>query len=1307
MATVVLSAVGSAVGGTIGGSVLGIGSAVLGQAVGAVTGSFVDQKLLGSGSAAVETGKARALRIQSSTEGAAIPLIFGRARVAGQIIWSTRFKENRTTTVEQGAKGNPGRSISEFSYSISLAVGLCEGPVMRVGRVWADGKLLDLRGINHRIYLGSETQTPDEKIEAVEGVGRVPAYRGLAYVVFEDFPVSAFGNRIPQLNFEVFRAPQADLEGIEVGTPLPDLIQAVNLSPGTGEFALDPSPVRQVDLVGGGSYLNINNSTGLPDYVAAMDQLESELSACDGVSLIVSWFGDDLRCGLCTVEPRVEEPERTTSPTQWQSAGLTSSSARAVSRGADNRVNFGGTPDDGSIIRAIQDLKARGKSVTLYPFLLMDIPSGNGLTDPYGGQEQAAFPWRGRITLDTAPGLPGTSDKTTAAAADVAAFFGQAVASDFQISPGSVSYSGPNEWTWNRFVLHLSALAAAAGGVDSICIGTELRGLTTIRSNTTDFPAVDALRSLAAEVRTLLPTAKITYAADWSEYFGYHPDDGSGDVLFHLDPLWSDDEIDAVGIDDYLPLSDWRHDTTHEDSEEKSAYSLAYLSSQVEGGEHYDYYYEDDAARTSQIRQPITDGTYGEPWVFRPKDIRNWWASTHHNRIGGVRQSTPTDWVPMSKPVWLTETGCPAADLGANMPNLFLDEKSSEGGLPPGSRGARDDEMQRRFLQAKLGYWQDHSNNPVSPVYGGRMIPSERVFVWTWDARPWPDFPVRTNVWADGPSHRLGHWITGRVTSGSLAEVIAELCIRSGLDYADFDVSEVYGSVDGYLLERVQSAREALQPLMQVYAVDAFESGGVLVFRSRGVSRVTELAIENLIAQKGADPGAVSHEAGRETELVDQVRLSYSLAESDYRIGAAETRMPDGHLLRVSEASIPIVLPSSKAQQVVERWMSEANRANATVAFSLPPSSLAYEPGDLISLGGQGNPEIYRIDRITDTVTREVEATRTETTLYLPTVTPERSVEPELANVGGPIDIVIMDLPIADGSERDHQPWIAAAAEPWPGEVAIFKSATGSNFRFLQKLSSPSTIGRSLLELPAGKPDRWHNAEWDVLLPTGSVNSEDPVDVLNGANVVAVEHSEGWEMIQFERAELIADNTYRLSRLLRGQRGTGHLSAQSIAPNARIVVINDAVEPLAISAEECGLSRIWRIGPAKFNISHETYQDITHISAGIGLKPFAPAHLRARHNNGDVEVSWIRTDRIGGGGFEAAEVPLSEEREQYRVTIRQGTNVSRQVQVDLPEYTYTNADLQADGVSGTLEISVQQFSHVVGYGTERTVSINV
>ncbi len=405
-------------------------------------------------------------------------------------------------------------------------------------------------------------------------------------------------------------------------------------------------------------------------------------------------------------------------------------------------------------------------------------------------------------------------------------------------------------------------------------------------------------------MRALLPAAKITYAADWSEYFGHQPQDGSGDVLFHLDPLWADANIDLIGIDDYTPLSDWRYTSTHADVDARSVYSLPYLKANVEGGEHYDWYYADETDRAKQTRRPITDGAYGEPWIYRAKDIRSWWENPHHDRVAGVRSATPTAWVPRSKPVWLTEVGCPATDLGANKPNLFYDPKSSESALPPFSRGARDDEMQRRFLQAKLGYWAEPGVNPVSPLYGGPMI--GEMFVWTWDARPWPDFPVRESVWSDGPAHRLGHWITGRVSGGSLALIVADICLRSGLRLEDFDVSRLYGTVDGYVVERTASAREALQPLMTAFGFDAFESGGRIVFATRAGGGGGALRSEQLVVGERDDP-AVMRETARLTEAPDAVRLAYLQAESDYRLGAAEARLPGGRQLRISETSLELV----------------------------------------------------------------------------------------------------------------------------------------------------------------------------------------------------------------------------------------------------------------------------------------------------------------------------------------------------------------------------------------------------------------
>jgi len=84
-------------------------------------------------------------------------------------------------------------------------------------------------------------------------------------------------------------------------------------------------------------------------------------------------------------------------------------------------------------------------------------------------------------------------------------------------------------------------------------------GLTTIRDAQNHFPAVTELARLAGDVKAIMgPRTGLTYAADWSEYFGYHAQDASGDVFFHLDELWSHPAISAVGIDAYFPLSDWR-----------------------------------------------------------------------------------------------------------------------------------------------------------------------------------------------------------------------------------------------------------------------------------------------------------------------------------------------------------------------------------------------------------------------------------------------------------------------------------------------------------------------------------------------------------------------------------------------------------------------------------------------------------------------------------------------------------------------------------------------------------------------------
>ena len=241
MATILLSAAGAALGGSVGGSVLGLSMAAVGRFAGATLGRAIDQKVMGQGSDVVEHGRVERFRLTSAGEGDPVAQVYGRMRVAGHVIWASQFAETVTTT--GGGKGAPSRpKTSQFSYTVSMAIGLCEGLISGVGRVWADGAEVDPESLGMRVYRGLADQMPDPKMEAVEGAGQVPAYRGTAYVVLEELALERFGNRVPQFEFEVMRPTQAHLE--DAGEDMAHAVPAVALLPGSGEYTLATSPDR-------------------------------------------------------------------------------------------------------------------------------------------------------------------------------------------------------------------------------------------------------------------------------------------------------------------------------------------------------------------------------------------------------------------------------------------------------------------------------------------------------------------------------------------------------------------------------------------------------------------------------------------------------------------------------------------------------------------------------------------------------------------------------------------------------------------------------------------------------------------------------------------------------------------------------------------------------------------------------------------------------------------------------------------------------------------------------------------------------
>jgi hypothetical protein len=1282
MAALVLSVAGAAAG-----AVFGPAGAIVGRIAGALVGNIIDKKLFGPGDQNVVGPRLADLDVMASTEGAPIPRVYGRARLSGQVIWATQLEEVvSNSTTSSGGKGHlvsgPGTTTTTYSYFGNFAVGLCEGVIGRVGRIWADGKLLDLSRKTIRVYRGTEDQAPDELIVAKEGSGNAPAYRGLAYVVFERLPLADFGNRIPQLSFEITR-PVGRLE---------QMVRAVTLIPGTTEFGYEPSPVVGVSLPGTSAPENRHVSNAASDVQAALDDLQGVCPNLQRVALVVAWFGTDLRCGQCSVRPAVESAGKAIAGGTWSVDGATRTTAAVVSQ-AGGRPAWGGTPSDDSVVHLIAELKARGLKITFYPFVVMDIPAGNALSDPWSGAaSQPPYPWRGRITCDPAPGRPESPQGTSAAAAQVAAFFSGGV------------------WNYRRMILHYANLVASAGGVDAFLIGSELRSLTRVRSGGGIYPAVNALVTLASDVKSILGSSTVvTYGADWTEYGGDAV--SASELRFPLDALWASSAIGAIGVDYYAPLADWRDEADHLDQAlASSIYDQNYLRGNLTGGEDYDWYYTSDAARAAQTRTGITD-TLGKPWAFRAKDIQSWWSNLHYERSGGVELSTPTAWVPRSKPVWFTEVGCPAVDKGANQPSVFPDAKSSESGVPHFSSGSRDDLMQRRYLESFVGAFDpsfggDSAHNPTSPLYGGLMVDVSALHLWTWDARPWPLFPGALDVWSDGPNWQTGHWLTGRLGGAPMDALVGTLLSDAGV--SGVATSALGESCDGYVVDRPMSPRAMIEPLALAYTFDATAADGTLRFIQRGGAPVAEIAEDDLVLP---DSGTVARlTRAQETELPRETSFGFTDVVADYRRSAVSSRKLTGAAGRTLHFDLAVISDDAAATRRAEIRLQDfwAGRENAEFALGLEALRLA--PGDVVALTVGGRRKLLEIGDLIDTEARQVKARSIDPEVFsLPLLAPRIKL-PAMPPALGPVAVTVLDLPALDSSMPVVLTRLAIFAHPWPGSVAVWASSDGASFDVAAVAAAPCTVGETLDPLPAGPTSRWdRGSAFRVKLYGAALASVSDARVLEGANAAALQNpGGGWEIVQFANAELVDGNTYLLSRLLRGQLGSEVAMAAPLPAGARFVLLDSHMVPLARGLD--ALARPIQLRVVASGLAHDDTAAVAlEVTPGAtALKPLTPVHVAAHRAGDGVHISWIRRTRVDGDGW-GVEVPLGEEAEAYTVDVLSGGSVVRTIASAVPQIVYAAADELADfgGVQTSLHIRVAQLSATVGAGYAADVTLAV
>lgn len=146
------------------------------------------------------------LQVQRSSQGLTLPVIYGRTRVAGNLVWYGDFVtiEHKTTT-RQGGKGGGGVKQVDISYTYEAAVmlALCEGEIQGVGRIWRDKEKFDsLAQLRLTLMRGGDEQPLWTHLQQAKHQDQALNYSGTAYLCSPNYELTKSA-QIYQHNFEV------------------------------------------------------------------------------------------------------------------------------------------------------------------------------------------------------------------------------------------------------------------------------------------------------------------------------------------------------------------------------------------------------------------------------------------------------------------------------------------------------------------------------------------------------------------------------------------------------------------------------------------------------------------------------------------------------------------------------------------------------------------------------------------------------------------------------------------------------------------------------------------------------------------------------------------------------------------------------------------------------------------------------------------------------------------------------------------------------------------------------------------------
>lgn len=416
--------------------------------------------------------------------------------------------------------------------------------------------------------------------------------------------------------------------------------------------------------------------------------------------------------------------------------------------------------------------------------------------------------------------------------------------------------------------------------------------------------------------------------------------------------------------------------------------------------------------------------------------------------------------------------------------------------------------------------------------------------------------------------------------------------------------------------------------------------------------------------------------------LPSLLTLRYYDPDRDYQM--AQARAATGGVVANAESiDLPVVLNASGARALAESSLARRWAERDSLTLRLPPSYLTLEPGMLVT--PPGDAADWSVDAVTVDSMAAVVQLRPRYSVIAPlTADPGRA----LASVDVPVQptsLAVIELGTSDDLSADRPVVVVAASSPAPTWRAVpLTIDCGGTVTQSQTASLATVFGTAQTTLPDGQSALFDtNATVDVQLedPEQWLESRDDDALVNGENAAIV----GSELIQFGNVLALGNGAFRLSRLLRGRRGTEWAMPGHAAGETFVLLDPQRLRNVAVTSMQVGVTiTVTPGGLADSGANAETL-----VVSGEALRPPSPVHLQARLSaTGDLVCTWCRRSRLGWAWIDGVDAPLGCSTEQYRIQIA-GPSGSLQLEASSPSATISQMELQGVG-GGEITVTVTQ-----------------